>query len=78
MKLSKKHIGKMFDVEGADGSWAYTLVGVRGNELLFNVVGRPWRFEISTNGYEDWRPFRPVLPNKLAIRRAWNTARRSE
>jgi len=77
MKLTKKHIGQLFDNRGSDGSWAYILVDVKGGDLLFIVAGDTRRFEIDTNRYGDWRPFKPVLPTKAVIKEAWLTARKS-
>ncbi len=75
MKLTKKHVGKLFDVRGGDGSWAYQLVDIKGKRLLFNVVGDVRRFEIDTNKLEDWRPFVPAPFSKEDIQKAWATAR---
>lgn len=74
MTLTKKHIGKLFDNHGADGSWAYQLVDVQKDKLLFLVTGVN-RFEIDSNKYKDWRPFVPIRPSFSEIQKAWQTAR---
>lgn len=77
MKLSKKHIGKLFDNHGADGSWAYQLVDIRAGWLLFNVVGDSLRYEAEPNTYADWRVFKPQQPMKGEIEEAWASARKT-
>ncbi len=63
MKLTKKHIGKLFDVDGSDGSWCYLLVDVKGKELL--CYGMNGTYAICTNKYADWRPFKPQKFKRL-------------
>lgn len=54
MKLTKRHIGRLFDIEGADGSWAYMLADVNRWGYLFYAVGdgRWWK---EKKGQKDWR-----------------------
>lgn len=56
MKLTKKHIGQLFDND-ADGSWVYQLVGVnKKGWLLF------WSFcnsdYVVCTSHTDWVPFK--------------------
>lgn len=78
MKLTKKHIGQLFDNRGSDGSWAYQLVAIKGKELLFYVLGDS-RYEVDSNKYNDWRPFEPQieLHRKDRIVQEWRIARRA-
>ncbi len=76
MRLSKKHIGRLFDVHGADGSWVYQLVDIKNKKLLFSsLAGKYWTDNASTS---DWRPFKPQLPSKDHIQWAWMSAREIE
>lgn len=75
MRLTKKHIGQLFDNHGADGSWCYQLVDVKGKELLFYTSGR---YEIDSNKYADWRLFKPVKFSKEWIDLGWQTGRRTK
>lgn len=74
MRLTKKDIGQLFDNRGADGSWHYQLVDIKGKELLF--YSSSGRFEIDSNKFSDWRPFEPALPHKEIIKNGWKTGRR--
>lgn len=77
MKLTKKHIGQLFDVRGADGSWCYELIDVKGKDLLFYSFNG--KQEIEPNTYTDWRPFVPQYhANREWVKRDWTTARRSK
>lgn len=77
MKLTKKHIGQLFDVEGGDGSWCYQLIDVKGKDLLFYAFNG--RHEIDSTKYTDWRPFVPRYHhNKTWIGYGWKNARRSK
>ena len=76
MKLSRKHIGGLYDNSGSDGSWAYQLIDVKKGELLFSVFGSTEnRYEIDTNHYADWRRFKPQRRNKNWDTGAWEAAR---
>ena len=76
MTLTKKHIGKLFDVSGGDGSWCYQLVDIKGKELLFYCFTRG-EYEVDTNKYKDWRPFKPTNPwPKEWLKWGWERARR--
>ena len=77
MKLAKKHIGRLFDNRGSDGSWAYQLIDIKGRDLLFYVFGSDNRYEIDTNDYSDWRVFQPTRRDKAWDVGAWYKARRS-
>lgn len=74
MKLTKKHIGGVFDVRGSDGSWAYVLVDIKGKEALFYSIGGDfWALE---NKWDDWRPYKP---QEFRTREeAWKMARREK
>lgn len=77
MKLTKKHIGQLFDIHGSDGSWCYELIDVKRGELLFYGFGG--RHEIEKAGYRDWRPFVPRYHlNKDWIKYGWETGRRAK
>jgi hypothetical protein len=77
MKLTKKHIGQLFDVNGGDGSWCYELIDVKGNDLLFYTFAG--RHEIDSNKFKDWRPFVPTYHmNKKWVKLGWETGRRSK
>lgn len=72
MKLTKKDIGKLFDCAGADGSWAYQLIDIKGKELLFYSFGGDyWAFK---HTYTDWRPF--VAKEFRTKKDSWAMARR--
>lgn len=76
MKLTRKHIGQLFDVHGSDGSWCYELIDVKKGELLFYTMSG--RHEIEPATYTDWRPFVPQYHlNKRWVEYGWETARRS-
>ncbi len=75
MKLTRKHIGKLFDND-ADGSWVYQLIDIKGKELLFYSFTQA-DYEIDTNKYADWKPFKPRNPwPKEWIKYGWNVGRR--
>jgi len=72
MKLTKKHIGQLFDVQGGDGSWVYQLIDIKKKEILFySMSGEYWAFP---NIHHDWRPFKPQMFRDA--KDAWNMARR--
>jgi hypothetical protein len=74
MKLTKKHIGQLFDCRGGDGSWAYQLIDIntKTKEVLFYAMdGEYWAFK---NTYTDWRPFEPQEFRDK--KEAWAMARR--
>lgn len=72
MKLTKKHIGKLFDCAGGDGSWAYQLIDIKGKELLFYSLGGDfWAFK---DTYIDWRPFE--TQEFRSKKESWAIARR--
>lgn len=73
MKLTRKHIGRLFDAEGADGSWCYQLVDVKGGELLFYKFDGS--YEIESNTFNDWQPFKPRKAWKWK-KTGWTTGRR--
>ncbi len=76
MRLSKKHIGRLFDVQGGDGGWAYQLLDIKKGQPLFRAFdGRYW---VERTPQNDWRPFKPQLPSKAHIRLAWMSAREIE
>lgn len=76
MKLTKKHIGQFFDVKGADGSWYYQLLDIKGKKLLFK--SSTGHFEIDTNKLADWRPVDSLnLPHKEIIKHGWEIGRYS-
>lgn len=75
MKLTKKHIGQLFDVKGSDGSWCYELIDIKGKDLLFYAFNG--RHEIDSNEFSDWQPFvSRYHKNKIWIGYGWQDARR--
>ena len=56
MKLTKKHIGQLFDND-ADGSWVYQLVDIKKGKLLFYDFASS--YVVETNKFSDWKPFVP-------------------
>jgi len=70
MKLTKKHIGQLFDNYG-DGSWMYQLVDVnKKGHLLF------WSFTCDgfvIDDHTDWQPFVPNvnLWSEKQIKEGW-------
>ena len=78
MKLTKKHIGRLFDVSGSDGSWCYLLLDIKKGELLF--YGMDGKYEIHSNKYYDWRPFLSgqLTNKKRHIELGWQTGRREK
>lgn len=75
MKLSKKHIGQVFDVRGGDGSWHYILLDKKKDDLLFYTSNG--KYTIDTNKYSDWQPFKAVADDKAALFLAWELAKQS-
>jgi hypothetical protein len=75
MRLTKRHIGGVFDCRGSDGSWVYQLIDIKGKELLFSVIGTT-RYEVDTNKYGDWRPFKPQPVDSRRVEWGWKDARR--
>jgi hypothetical protein len=59
MKLTKKHIGRLFD-NNADGSWIYQLVDIKRGRLLFYSFDGSYIVE--TNKFADWKFFVPRKP----------------
>lgn len=79
MRLTKKHIGGLFDIEESDGSWCYQLIDVKKNELLFYTFSNDHPLEIEPSSYKDWQPFIPAYHlNKRWIKEGWKTGRRSK
>lgn len=75
MKLNKKHIGKLFDVSGGDGSWWYMLLDIKRGKLLFlDNSGRFWIEESK----RDWRLFRGPDLDPDQVKEGWKKARRVE
>ncbi len=74
MRLSKQHIGRLFDVQGADGSWVYQLVAVKKGNLLFYLINES-KFETDTNQHVDWRPFTTYPLSKDKIKYGWSVAK---
>lgn len=76
MKLTKRHINELFDVEGGDGSWVYQLVDVSKTELLFYCFGS-CRYEIEPkNKFKDWRRFKPQAHKESHVKYGWTIGRR--
>ena len=77
MKLTKKHIGGLFYIEGSDGSWVYQLADVKNGRLLFFEIGdgkNNWVKE-RVGEYSDWRPFTSLGKYaKEHIKEGWNIA----
>lgn len=77
MRLTRKHIGQIFDVRGGDGSWVYQLMDVRKGELLFYGFAAD-RYEIDDAKYNDWQPFEPQKWwSKTHKKMGWQIGRRS-
>lgn len=76
MKLTRKHIGKLFDVHGSDGSWCYQLLDIRKRNYLFRSLDG--RYEIESRRFDDWRPFRPGKVTAAGIRFGWKIGRHSQ
>lgn len=77
MKLTKKHIGGLFEIDGSDGSWVYQLIDVKKDELLFYTFGQGRPHEIESASTNDWRPFTPAYHlNKRWVKIGWETGRR--
>jgi len=77
MKLTKKHIGQLFDVEGSDGSWYYQLIDVKKDELLFYSLDHRHPYEIESRSHTDWRVFGSAQAfNKRQIKLGWAIGRR--
>lgn len=74
MKLTKKHIGGLFDVTGSDGSWAYMLIDIKKGEALFYSIGGD--FWALKNVHNDWRTFEPR--EFRSKEEAWKMARREK
>lgn len=70
MRLTRKHIGQLFDVDGGDGSWCHQLVAIKKNTLLFySFDGKYVTDSIKT---ADWRLFKPAHPfDKRWIEYGW-------
>jgi len=75
MRLNRKHIGQLFDVHGADGSWVYQLVDIKDGKLLCRVFSNNYRYEFNTNKYADWRPFKTQLPSRDQVKNGWESAK---
>lgn len=78
MKLNKKHIGQLFDVQGSDGSWWYQLVDISRKEYLF--LSGNYRWEIESKSRYDWRPFspQPYKIKKRDVTFGWKHGRRDK
>ncbi len=74
MKLTKKHIGGLFHIQGSDGSWVYQLVAVKRGWLLFYSFGGQYYKE--KVGATDWAQFEPTNPwPKDRVEYGWTIAR---
>jgi hypothetical protein len=73
MKLTKKHIGKLLQVNGADGSWCYQLIAVNKNKLLFYSFDG--KYVVDSTKHTDFEYFKPLnpFPNSW-LRLGWKTA----
>jgi len=60
MKLTRKHIGQLFDNHG-DGSWVYLLVDLTKDWLFFYCFANAEYTVIATKENFDWTPFNPRL-----------------
>jgi hypothetical protein len=72
MRLTKKHIGKILDTTGSDGSWWIELLDIKDNNILFiQDNGKIYKQE---NKYNDWR----ILNHKYSkkkLKKAWKGAK---
>lgn len=75
MKLSHKHIGGLFHVQGSDGSWVYQLVDVwRGWLLFYGFDGKYVKEKVGQ--HNDWERFVPTKPwPRKWIALGWQTAK---
>ena len=73
MKLIKKHIGQLFDVDGGDGSWWYRLIDVKRGRLLFQDNSDNYWIEKQSK-YHDWRPLDNKVHKKL-VEEGWKKGR---
>lgn len=75
MRLTKKDIGKLFDVVGGDGSWIYQLIAVKKGKLLFYSFDGTYRVDLAC--FNDYRPFRPrkEFPESW-VNAGWITAKK--
>ena len=71
MRLTKKNIGQLFDVDGGDGSWCYQLIAVKGKNLLFYTFNNQHQYDIGSNHFNDWRPFEPQEFSQQNIAYGW-------
>jgi hypothetical protein len=56
MKLTKKHIGGLYNTKESDGSWVYQLVDVQDGWLLFYTFnGKFWKERVGA--HKDWQRF---------------------
>ena len=73
MKLIKKHIGQVFEVDGSDGSWWYRLLDIKRGKLLFqDNDGNYWVEKQSK--HHDWRSIDDLVHNSL-IKEGWKKVR---
>jgi hypothetical protein len=75
VKLTKKHIGGLFDVQNSDGTWFYQLLDVSRCELLFRDMDG--KYEIESRRHSDWRIFTPTKFTAKNVAEGWKTGRRS-
>ncbi len=61
MELNKSHVGGLFTTKGADGTWVYQLVDVKGGWLLFYDFDGKYEKERQGN-HRDWQVFKPTTP----------------
>lgn len=75
MRLTKKHIGGLFQTFGADGSWHYQLLDIKdGMNLFYSSSGR---YEIEPNSHSDWESA-GLKFDKIHIRNGWKYGRVSK
>lgn len=73
MRLSKKHIGQLFDTVGGDGSWVYELIDIKkGKNLFYSFDGT---YYSDPNKMSDWRPFKTQKFPKNWVHFGWCIAK---
>lgn len=75
MKLTRKHIGQLFDTTSGDGTWCIQLLDVDGAYILFNDYGTD-KYWIQHNRFKDWTKFEPKQKTRKEVRELWKTATR--
>lgn len=70
MKLTKKDIGGLFDVNGGDGSYILRLCGIKKGVLLFYSYGSDY-YCIDSAKASDYRRYNPEQWEDEWTKRGW-------